>query len=285
MKPFALNINGDLRQFDDPVVMGILNVTPDSFYAESRSFTAEDVSRKVADMVRQGAGIIDIGAYSTRPGCDDVSVDEELRRLEFGMEALRKVAPDVIVSVDTFRAEVARKAVSELSVNIVNDISGGAIDPDMVKTVADLHVPYIAMHMRGTPADMQKRTKYRNLLLDVFCELADRITALELAGVNDIIIDPGFGFSKTLEQNYLLLKNLAFFKVFHLPLLVGVSRKSMVTKLLNISADEALAGTTSINMYALQHGADILRVHDVAAAVQSVKICKQLKKYSSLDSF
>ncbi len=282
MKPFSLNINGDLRQFDHPVVMGILNVTPDSFYAESRAFSSDEVSRKVDEMVRQGADIIDIGAYSSRPGCEDVSVDEELRRLEFGIEALRKVAPDVIVSVDTFRAAVARKAVTEFSANIINDISGGVIDEDMVQTVADLHVPYIAMHMRGTAADMTEHTDYDNLLMEIFEELAQRISALELAGVNDIIIDPGFGFSKTLEQNYMILRNLPFFKVFQMPLLVGVSRKSMVTKLLNISADEALAGTTSLNMYALQHGADILRVHDVAAAVQSVKICEQLQKYSSI---
>lgn len=264
--------------------MGILNVTPDSFYKESRSFTSEEVSRRVGEMVSQGADIIDIGAYSTRPGCEEVSEDEELRRLDFGMEALRKVAPDAIVSVDTFRARVAHKAVSELSANIINDISGGAIDDKMVQTVADLHVPYIAMHMRGTPADMNEHTEYDNLILDIFCEMAKRITTLELAGVNDIILDPGFGFSKTLEQNYMILRNLSFFKVFHVPLLVGVSRKSMVTKLLSISADDALAGTTSLNMYALQHGADILRVHDVAAAVQSVKICKQLQKYSSIDS-
>jgi len=284
VKPFALNINGDLRRFDHPVVMGILNVTPDSFYAESRSFSSADVSRRVEEMARQGADIIDIGAYSTRPGCEDVGVDEELRRLEFGVEALRKVAPGIIVSVDTFRAEVARKAVSELSVNVINDISGGSIDDAMVQTVADLHVPYIAMHMRGTPADMMEHTDYDNLLVDIFTELAQRISALELAGVNDIIIDPGFGFSKTLEQNYMILKNLSLFKVLKMPLLVGVSRKSMVTKLLNVSADDALVGTTALNMYALQHGADILRVHDVAAAVQSVKICEQLQKYSASDS-
>lgn len=216
MKPFSLNINGDLRQFDHPVVMGILNVTPDSFYAESRAFSSDEVSRKVDEMVRQGADIIDIGAYSSRPGCEDVSVDEELRRLEFGIEALRKVAPDVIVSVDTFRAAVARKAVTEFSANIINDISGGVIDEDMVQTVADLHVPYIAMHMRGTAADMTEHTDYDNLLMEIFEELAQRISALELAGVNDIIIDPGFGFSKTLEQNYMILRNLPFFKVFQM---------------------------------------------------------------------
>ncbi|MCM1452282.1 MAG: dihydropteroate synthase [Clostridium sp.] len=282
MTPFSLNINGELRQFDRPQVMGILNVTPDSFYAESRAFSSAEVMQKAEEMARQGADIIDIGAYSTRPGCEEVSEDEELRRLEMGMEALRKAAPDILVSVDTFRSAVARKAVSELGANIINDISGGQLDPKMAETAAELHAPYIAMHMRGTPADMQENTDYDNLLLDIFTELAKRIATLELAGVNDIIIDPGFGFSKTLEQNYMILKNLSFFKVFQLPVLVGVSRKSMVTKLFNISADEALAGTTSINMYALQHGAAILRVHDVAAAAQSVKIYEQLQKYASL---
>lgn len=283
MKPFTLNINGELRQFNHPAVMGVLNVTPDSFFAESRTFSPEEVKRRVEDMVRQGADIIDIGAYSSRPGCEDVDENEEMRRIEMGMEALRSVAPDIIVSIDTFRSQVAKKAVKELSVNIINDISGGLIDEKMVETVADLHVPYVAMHMRGTPADMSERTDYENLLLDIFRELAKRVSALQLAGVCDIIIDPGFGFSKTLEQNYMILKNLNFFKVYQLPILVGVSRKSMVTKLFNISADEALAGTTSLNMYALQHGAAILRVHDVAAAKQSVRICEQLQKYSSIN--
>lgn len=282
MKPFSLNIDGDLRHFDRPAVMGVLNVTPDSFYAESRTFSSADVERRVLEMVGQGADIIDIGGYSTRPGCEEVSEDEELRRIEFGMEALRKVAPDAIVSIDTFRAKVAEKAVKEMSVNIINDISGGLLDDKMVQTVADLKVPYVAMHMRGTPADMTEHTDYDNLLLDIFCELAKRVSALQLAGVNDIIIDPGFGFSKTLEQNYMILKNLSFFKVFQLPMLVGVSRKSMVTKLFNITADDALPGTASLNMYALQHDASILRVHDVAAAVQSVKIYSQLQKYTSL---
>lgn len=276
MRPFSLNIKGDLRIYDKPTVMGIVNATPDSLFSGSRVSTDESVRRTVEQMLCDGADFIDVGAYSTRPGCADIDADEELRRLEWCMEALRKVAPDIPVSVDTFRADVARKAVTGLSVDIINDISGGDLDPDMFATVADLHVPYILMHMRGTPQTKQENTDYENLVTDVIREIGEKVSRLELMGVADIILDPGFGFSKTLEQNYTLLKRLEVFDMFKLPLLVGISRKSMITKVLNVTPDEALEGTTALNMYALSRGAGILRVHDVKAARQAVAIYSQL---------
>lgn len=208
MKPFSLTIRGTLRQYDSPAVMGILNITPDSFYEGSRAFDPSEIKARVETMVEEGVDFIDIGAYSTRPGCSDVDESDELRRLEAGMKILRDIAPDIPVSVDTFRASVAHRAVRELSADIVNDISCGAIDPDMFRTVADLKVPYILMHMRGTPATMLEHTDYVDLMSDIMRDLAFRISELYLLGVNDIIIDPGFGFSKTLDQNYLILKDL-----------------------------------------------------------------------------
>ncbi len=276
MRPFSLNIKGRLIEFREAAVMGILNVTPDSFYSESRAADRESIREKVSKMVAEGASFIDIGGYSTRPGCRDVSPQEELARIERGMEALRSVAPDIPVSIDTFRAEVAEYAVKNLSVDIINDISGGNIDPQMHETVARLQVPYVIMHMRGTPQNMMANTDYEDILSDVIRELASSINHLNLMGVNDVIIDPGFGFSKTLEQNYMLLKHLDYFEIFHMPILVGISRKSMLTKLLNIDSADALEATTALNMAALQRGASILRVHDVAPAVQAVKIFSKL---------
>lgn len=276
MRPYSLNIRGELKLYDKPAVMGILNVTPDSFYSGSRTPDHDSICRAVEKMVDEGADFIDIGAYSTRPGCSDVSPDEELRRLETGMSALRQVAPDIPVSVDTFRASVARKAVEELSVDIINDISGGDMDPDMFATVADLKVPYVLMHMRGTPQTMQQYTDYDNILTDMIRQLGDKVERLELMGVADIILDPGFGFSKTLEQNYAILKRLDIFDIFHLPLLVGLSRKSMITKALKVEAAQALEATTALNLYALHRGACILRVHDVGAARQAVTLYSQL---------
>lgn len=276
MLPFSLNIRGDLKVYDKPAVMGIVNATPDSFYCASRADSDASIRRLVEKMVAAGADFIDVGAYSTRPGCEDVSPDEELRRLEMCMGALRKAAPDIPVSVDTFRADVARKAVTELSADIINDISGGDLDPDMFATVAELRVPYIMMHMRGTPQTMQQHARYDNLLADILRKLGEKVSKLELMGVNDIILDPGFGFSKTLEQNYELLKQLDVFEVFRLPLLVGLSRKSMITKALGISPEDALPATTALNLYALTRGASILRVHDVAAAKQAAALYSHL---------
>jgi dihydropteroate synthase len=256
--------------------MGILNITPDSFFAGSRTFDADAIEQRVTKLLAEGADMIDIGAYSSRPGADDISADEEIERLARGMEILRKHSEDIPVSVDTFRASVARKAISDLGCDIVNDISGTNLDPAMAETVAELRCPYILMHMRGTPATMQQLTQYDDLTTDVLAELGERLQKLAMLGVNDIIIDPGFGFSKTLEQNYKLMQNLKTFELFHRPLLVGISRKSMLTRLLNIDTTEALNATTALNAFALDRGASILRVHDVAEARQTVQIYSQL---------
>lgn len=272
VKPYSLNIKGRLVEINRPQVMGILNVTPDSFFTDSRSFDADAISHRVAAMVAEGADMIDIGAYSSRPGAGEVSVTEEMQRLERGMAIVRKIAPSILVSVDTFRADVARYAVESLGVDMVNDISAGLLDDNMVATVAQLKVPYIAMHMRGTPATMSEMIQYDNVVADVMRELSQRINEFTLAGINDIIIDPGFGFAKTTEQNYELLQNLELFHELGYPLLVGVSRKSMIYRALGVTPDDALNGTTVVNTIALQAGASILRVHDVKQAVEAVKI-------------
>lgn len=272
VKPYSLNIKGRLVEINRPQVMGILNVTPDSFFTDSRSFDVDAISHRVATMVAEGADMIDIGAYSSRPGAGEVSAIEEMQRLERGMAIVRKIAPSILVSVDTFRADVARYAVESLGVDMVNDISAGLLDDNMVATVAHLKVPYIAMHMRGTPATMSEMTQYDNVVADVMRELSQRINEFTLAGINDIIIDPGFGFAKTTEQNYELLQNLELFHELGYPLLVGVSRKSMIYRALGVTPDDALNGTTVVNTIALQAGASILRVHDVKQAVEAVKI-------------
>jgi dihydropteroate synthase len=272
VKPYSLNIKGRLVEINRPQVMGILNVTPDSFFIDSRSFDVDAISHHVATMVAEGADMIDIGAYSSRPGAGVVSATEEMQRLERGMAIVRKIAPSILVSVDTFRADVARYAVESLGVDMVNDISAGLLDDNMVATVAQLKVPYIAMHMRGTPATMSEMTQYDNVVADVMRELSQRINEFTLAGINDIIIDPGFGFAKTTEQNYELLQNLELFHELGYPLLVGVSRKSMIYRALGVTPDDALNGTTVVNTIALQAGASILRVHDVKQAVEAVKI-------------
>lgn len=272
MQPFSLNIRGKLMEYHRPVVMGILNVTPDSFYQESRATTRAQIEAKAAQMIAEGADIIDIGGYSTRPGCQEVSIDEEISRIEMGVEAVRSVSADIPISVDTFRASVARMAVENLSASIINDISGGNLDAELWPTVAALGVPYILMHMRGTPADKQEHCQYTDLMADILRELAQKIEQLSLLGVCDVIIDPGFGFSKTTEQCYSMLRALQAFGVFRLPVLVGVSRKSMICKALGTTADDALIGTCLVDMQALQHGASILRVHDVKAARQVVRL-------------
>lgn len=279
---FTLNIRGRLVTFDRPAVMGILNVTPDSFFSGSRAMSAYDIERRVETMLTQGVDIIDIGACSTRPGAEPVADDEETARLSRGMEIVRRLAPDIPVSVDTFRASVARRAVTTMGCDIVNDISGGTLDDNMVATVADLHCPYILMHMRGTPATMQTLTEYRDdVTATVISELQRQVRRFEQAGVADIIIDPGFGFAKTVDQNYAVMAGLRRFAIFGRPVLVGISRKSMITKALSIRADEALEATTALNAYALDRGADILRVHDVAAARQAVDIHVRIASASS----
>lgn len=278
MEPFSLKIRGERRTYTRPVVMGILNVTDDSFYSASRAMDSDAIAARVSTLIAEGADIIDIGGYSSRPGAVDISPGEELSRLACGMKALRAVAPDIPVSVDTFRAQVADIAVTELGCDIVNDISGTNLGgPEMVETMARLQCPYILMHMRGTPADMQEHTEYIDVTADVLSELGDRLQWLAMEGLDDIIIDPGFGFSKTLEQNYRLMRELRCFQLFHRPVLVGISRKSMLTKLLNISTDDALNSTTALNAMALDRGAAILRVHDVAAARQAVDIYQAIE--------
>jgi dihydropteroate synthase len=277
MQSFSLNIQQKLVEYTRPVVMGILNVTPDSFFAGSRSFAADDIERRVTTLLAEGADMIDIGAYSSRPGADDVTPAEEIERLARGMEILRKHDANIPVSVDTFRADVARKAITDLGCDIVNDISGTSLDANMAETVAELRCPYILMHMRGTPSTMQQLTEYNDVTTDVLAELGERVAKLSMMGVNDIIIDPGFGFSKTLEQNYELMRNLKTFELFHRPLLVGISRKSMLTRLLNIDTADALNATTALNALALDRGASILRVHDVAAARQAVSVYLEVR--------
>ena len=272
-RPFSLNIRGKLHIFDRPLVMGIVNVTPDSFIADSRTYDDNAIKARVRKMLDEGADIIDIGAYSSRPGADEVSVEEETMRIAKGMTAIRQIAPDAIISVDTFRADVARVAVESYGADIINDISGGDLDDNMWSTAAQLHVPYILMHMRGTPATMQSMTDYKNVTADVVNDLSAKLRKLRLAGVADVIIDPGFGFSKTIEQNFDLMRNLDIIaEALDAPLLVGISRKSMITKSLNISSADALAGTIALNTIALMRGASIIRVHDVAEAVAALRM-------------
>lgn len=269
-KTYSLNLHGRLVEIIQPLVMGIVNATPDSFYDRSRVLDAEAIQERVREMIEQGADIIDIGACSTRPGAEVVSSSEEMKRLDVALAAARKAAPDVIISVDTFRANVARHCVEHLGADIINDISGGDLDTYMHSTVAQLQVPYIVMHMRGTPATMQQFTQYDgDVAADVLKELALKVDLLHQMGINDVIADPGFGFSKTVEQNYRLLECLDTFHSLGVPLLVGVSRKSMIQRVLDCSAQDALNGTTVINTIALMKGAHILRVHDVKAAVEA----------------
>lgn len=268
----TLNLKGRLISLSTPLVMGILNVTPDSFYAGSRKQTEAAVEEQIQSILKEGGTMIDIGGYSSRPDAADVSPEEEMSRLAFALRILNAHYPDALVSVDTFRAEIARRCVEEFGVAMVNDISGGELDSDMFTTVADLHVPYIMMHMRGTPQTMQQHTDYADLMDDIMHYFAAKVQQLHLLGVNDIILDPGFGFSKTLDQNYELMRRLPEFSLFGLPLLVGVSRKSMIYKFLGGTPAESLNGTTVLNTIALLNGANILRVHDVRAAVEAVKL-------------
>lgn len=283
---FTLNIRGQLRTYDRPAVMGIINATPDSFFAGSRATSAAEAAVKTAAMVADGADFIDVGACSTRPGSVAPTAEEEFERLEAVLPTVKAVCGDrAIVSVDTYRAEVARRAVTELGADIVNDISGGTLDEAMFDTIADLNVPYILQHMRGKPEDMQEYANYDNVAGEVLSEIGERVGRLSLIGVNDIIIDPGFGFAKNLEQNYELLANLNLLKLLHRPILVGLSRKSMATKLLQIKPEDALEATTALNMLALEHSAEILRVHDVKAAVQCIKIRQATACYENKSKF
>ena len=274
----TIRVNGQLMNLSTPKVMGILNVTPDSFYAGSRKETTSDIAYRVEQIITEGADMIDIGAYSSRPNAEHVSTKEEMARLRKGLEIIREVAPEAIVSVDTFRADVASMCVEEYGAALINDISGGQMDERMFDTVARLNVPYIMMHMQGTPQDMQLHIHYNHLRMEIMQYFALKVQELYARGVKDIIIDPGFGFGKTLAHNYELFKHLEDFKLFGLPLLVGISRKSMIYKLLDSSPEEALNGTTVLNTLALTKGADILRVHDVKACVEAVRIFNQMNE-------
>ena len=280
MQAFTLNIRGKLYRYDEPAVMGIINATPDSFYGASRVSGAGVAAGRAAAMVADGAKFIDVGACSTRPGSAPPTAEEEYERLAAVVPAIREAIGDkALISIDTYRADVARKAIEELGADIINDVAGGLLDKDMFDTVADLQVPYILMHMRGTPQDMQEYAKYDDVTAAVLAELGERLGQLSMMGVNDVIVDPGFGFAKTLEQNYELLGHMDLLHLLHRPLLVGVSRKSMATRLLGITADEALEATTALNTLALTRGAAILRVHDVKAAAHAVAVYNATVKW------
>ena len=273
MQPFSLNIRGRIHEYHRPAVMGIINITPDSFFAQSRVQSDGEIAGKALKLLSEGADMLDVGAYSSRHGAGEVPEAEECRRLENALRVIREAVGDgVPVSVDTFRASVARKCVEQWGADIINDISGGMLDDKMFETVAELHCPYILMHMRGTPATMQSMTQYNDVTADVIAELSRQLNKLEELGVADVIIDPGFGFAKTLEQNYELMRNLRSFDILGRPVLVGVSRKSMLTKLLQISVAEAELPTAVLGAVAIERGAAILRVHDVVAARQSITI-------------
>lgn len=272
-----INVKGQLMDLSEPKVMGILNVTPDSFYAESRLITEKEIIFRLQQMENEGASIIDIGAYSSRPNAQHISIEEEMDRLRNCLTLVNKECPNAIVSIDTFRADIAKMCVEEYGASIINDISAGNMDKQMFATIAQLGVPYIIMHMQGTPQDMQLHPHYDNLLKEVFYYFSEKVNKLRDLGVKDIILDPGFGFGKTIEHNYQLMNHLEEFSTFELPLLVGVSRKSMIYKLLETSPEEALNGTTALNTISLLKGANILRVHDVKSAVESVKIVEKMK--------
>ncbi|CAK7007577.1 MAG: Dihydropteroate synthase [Petrimonas sp.] len=274
----SININGELLDFSTPLVMGILNVTPDSFYSGSRKQSEEEIVGRVCQILEEGGKIVDIGGQSTTPTSTLIPAKEELKRLEPTLRLVRKEFPNTILSIDTFYSEVAGPAVEKYGVNIINDISGGQIDDNMFETVARLNVPYILMHMRGTPQTMQQHTRYDNFIQDILYYFSEKLSKLNLLGVNDIIIDPGFGFSKTTDQNYQLMAYLKYFNIFDVPILVGISRKSMIYKLLECTPQESLNGTSALNTFALLSGANILRVHDVKEAVECVKIVEKISK-------
>ena len=278
-KPFTLSLRDRTLVLDRPQIMGIVNVTPDSFYSASRTFDVDSLEKKVEQMVSEGVDIFDIGAYSTRSGADDVSPEEELRRLQRGMEVVKRMAPNIPVSIDTFCANVARACVEEMGADIVNDVSGGTLDADMAATMGQLDVPYILMHMRGTPATMQQFTDYPGgVVADVVADLKAKMEHFREQGCRQVILDPGFGFSKTLEQNYELMNGLTAFHELNAPLLVGISRKSRIFRLLGTSSAESLEGTTVLNTIAMLAGSHILRVHDVRAAVEARTILEELDK-------
>lgn len=278
----GIKIGSQTLDLSEPVVMAIVNVTPDSFFSGSRTPETDAIRERVRLAVSEGASILDIGGYSSRPGAADVSPEEELRRVCDALEVVRAEFPQMPVSIDTFRASVVRGAVSRFGACVINDISAGELDGDMLDTVASLGVPYIAMHMRGTPADMQKRTEYEDITEEVFAYLTTRVELARRKGIKDIIVDPGFGFAKTTEQNYELLGSLARLREIGCPVLAGLSRKSMIYKVLGTSPEESLPGTIALGWECLRGGADILRVHDVRAAADTVKLFNYYRTHGKL---
>lgn len=266
-----------MLDLDIPRVMGILNITPDSFYKGSRFSTDEEILRAATRMLEDGADILDVGGYSSRPGAKDITVEEERTRVLKAVKLISRELPEAIISIDTFRAEIAREAVLECGAHIINDISGGEADNKMFSIVENLNVPYILMHMKGEPRNMQKNPVYDDVVADILKWFGERIFKLKSAGLRDIIIDPGFGFGKTIDHNFELLRRLGDFSIAGLPVLVGLSRKSMIWKTLEINAAEALNGTSVLNALAVFNGADILRVHDVREAVQTIKLISKVK--------
>ena len=273
----TINCKGQLIDLSLPKVMGILNITPDSFYDGGKHKDEKNILLHVERMLNEGATFIDVGAYSSRPNADHVSETDELNRILPIVNLILKAFPNILLSIDTFRSEVAKQCI-EAGAALINDISAGTLDANMLQTVADLHVPYIMMHMRGTPKTMQQQTVYDNLVKDILFYFSERIATAKALGIVDIIVDPGFGFAKTLELNYELLNKLELFKIIEKPLLVGISRKSMIYKTLKTSAKDSLNGTTVLNTVALQKGASILRVHDVKEAMECVTLVQSLSR-------
>jgi len=278
LKPRFINVRGNLIDLSVPKVMGIINVTPDSFFSGSRVVLEEEIIKTAARMIEEGADIIDIGGYSSRPGAAEITQEEERTRVITALKAISREFPEAVISIDTFRSGIAAEAVLEYGAGMINDISGGEADAKMFHVISKLQVPYIMMHMQGVPGTMQDNPVYDDVVADILRWFGERIVTLQSMGVNDIILDPGFGFGKTAAHNFELLRNLSDFSITGLPVLVGVSRKSMIWKTLGVTPDEALNGTTVLNTAALLNGADILRVHDVKEAVQAVKMTEKLKK-------
>ena len=278
MQVFSLNLNGKLLPLGKPIVMAIINVTPDSFHTSCGTNDAEQILQHTRKALSDGASILDLGAYSTRPGAAEVGEEEEWKRLSFALKTIRSEFPEAHISVDTFRANIARMAVEQYNVCMINDISGGTLDKNMFATIAELQVAYVLMHMKGTPQTMQQHCNYDDMMSEILDFFQKASYQLRQLGVKDIILDPGFGFAKNLEQNYELLHKMSYFHKLNLPILAGLSRKSMIYKLLDTTTNKALNGTTVVNTIAIMQGAHILRVHDVKEAVETVTIIDKYHK-------
>jgi len=272
----TINVNGEIVDISSPCIMGIVNITPDSFYSGSRYTEIDNILKRVRQITNEGAKFIDIGAFSSRPGAQEIDEKTEKERLKLPLFEIRKKFPQAIISVDTYRSAIAEWTIGEFGVGLINDISGGTMDAKMFSTIARLRIPYILMHMRGKPENMQEHAKYNNVTKEIITELSLKVLKLRELSINDIIIDPGFGFAKTIPQNYQILNQLDIFRVFELPILVGLSRKSMIYKILNTSPADALNGTTVLNTIALLKGVNILRVHDVKEASEVIKLVSNL---------